>query len=374
MDSINYLTRIEFGQGALARLSGVLGDLGVQRPLLIGDPGVAAAGLVERVTARLDAAPAMFLDVATNPSEAAVRAGLAAFRAGGCDGIIAVGGGSPIDLAKGVALSATHAGGLERYAMVHGGVGHIGPVIPVVAIPTTAGTGAEVGRAALITLDDGRKLGIISTHLIPRCAICDPDMTASLPAGLAAATGLDALSHCIETLLSPRRNPPAEAIALDGAGRVWRNIEKVVAGGAGNAVREDMMMGALEGGLAFQKGLGAVHALSHALGGLREPVLHHGTLNAMLMPGVVRFNADHVGDKIDRLKRAMGLGAGDDLAAELEEMNRRLNIPAGLATLGVAPDVLPLMVERALADHAHVTNPRAVTATDYQQLLEDVMV
>ncbi len=190
------------------------------------------------------------------PPKQRVNAALAIYRGNGCDGLVAIGGGSPIDLAKGVALLATNAGPLEEFALIYGGLDRIGPVAPVIAIPTTAGTGAEVGRAALLTLADGRKLGFISPHLIPKRAICDPELTLGLPPALTAATGLDALSHCIETFLSPRINPPAEAIALDGAGRIWRNIEKACVDGKDIAAREEMMMGALEGGLSFQKGLG----------------------------------------------------------------------------------------------------------------------
>lgn len=368
---ITYLTTIVFGRGALATLPEHAAALGIRHPLIVSDRGIAAAGILDHVAALLPADSPRFVDVPTNPTEEAVAAARAMYADKICDGVIAVGGGSPIDLAKGVALQATHAGSIENYAAIYGGVERIGPVAPVIAIPTTAGTGAEVGRAALLTLHDGRKLGFISPHLIPKRAICDPDLTLGLPPGLTAATGLDALSHCIETLFSPRFNPPAESIALDGAGRIWRNIEGACANGTDAAAREAMMMGAIEGGLAFQKGLGAVHTLSHALGGLKSPQLHHGTLNAILMPGVVRFNRDAVGDKIERLKQAMGLSG--DLADALDALNRRLAIPAGLGALGVRADVFDWVVERALADHSHATNPRVATAADYHALLEAAM-
>ena len=372
MALISYLTTIRFGCGVLSEIPEDLDALSIQRPLIVTDKGVIATGLVERLFAVMPTGMPrlIFDDVPSNPTEEAAHAALSLYRDNTCDGVIGFGGGSPIDLAKAVAILATHPEPLARYAAIEGGLGRITDrVAPVIAIPTTAGTGSEVGRAALINLADGRKLGFISPHLIPKRAVCDPDLTLGLPPHLTAATGMDALSHCIETFLSPRFNPPAEAIALDGAGRIMRHLERAVADGADREARSELMMGALEGGLTFQKGLGAVHGLSHALGSLKEPALHHGTLNAVLLPPVLRFNAGHVGDKYERLAASMGLARDADLAAETEGLNARIGLPRSLRAMGVPESVIPEMADKAEKDHSTPTNPRPCSAADYAALM-----
>jgi 4-hydroxybutyrate dehydrogenase len=373
MATIQYLTTIQFDFGALRLLAAEMTRIGIRRPLVVTDRGIRACGLLDRL---VDALPdgakqaAVFDATPPNPTEAAVHAAVAAFREAGADGVIAIGGGSSLDLAKGVALMATHPGPLAQYAAVEGGVARIGAAVaPVVAIPTTAGTGSEVGRAAVLALEDGRKLGFLSPHLLPKVALCDPELTLGLPPGLTAATGMDAVAHCIETFLSPLVNPPAEAIALDGLARASAHLERAVRDGGDRQARWEMMMAAMEGAMAFQKGLGAVHALSHPLGGLHEVSLHHGTLNAVLLPPVLRFNAPHVGDKMAKLATTMGLPAGADVAAAIEALNARLGLPAGLRSMGVPEDVLDTIAAAAPKDHCHNTNPVKPSVDEYRALL-----
>ncbi len=374
MSIITYLTEIEFAPGAIAQVAARLEKLGVKRPLLVSDHGVIAAGLVDRIRPYLPPDTPCFADVPSNPTEEATLQAVDLYKAEACDGVVALGGGSPIDLAKAVALFATHGGPLSRFALIEGGLPLITPsVAPVIAVPTTAGTGSEVGRAALITMADGRKLGIVSPHLIPRAAICDPELTLGMPPALTAATALDALSHCLETYLSPRDNPPAEAIALDGAARIWAHVIPAFEDGSNLAARRELMMGSLQGGLTFQKGLGAVHALSHDLGGLKSPNLHHGTLNAILMPAVMRLNRPAAPEKFARIERALDVEAGG-LADALAGLNTRLGIPAGLRTLGLREEQFEGVIRGALADHSHPTNPAPLTAGDYENLLRAVFV
>lgn len=373
---ITYLTTILFDHGAIRALPGELKALAIARPLLVTDRGVVAAGIAGRVIDLI--APSgdlpRFEETPGNPTEAAVLQALALYRQGGCDGVVAVGGGSSMDLAKAVALLATHPGPLAQYAMSLGGLPKITPAVaPVVAIPTTAGTGSEVGRGALITLEDGRKLGFVSPHLIPKRAICDPELTLGLPPLLTAATGMDALTHCIETFLSPRINPPADAIALDGAQRAIRWIERATADGRDREARWNMMMASMEGAMAFQKGLGAVHGMSHPLGAIRELGLHHGTLNAVILPTVLRYNQGHVGDKYGRLRKVLDLKEGADLARFVEDLNARLGLPPGLGAMGVREDMIPALAAQAVIDHSTPTNPRPVGRAEYEMLYRQAL-
>lgn len=375
MSLVQYLTRIQFDFGALKLLPEELKLLEVSRPLLVTDPGLVKLGLVQPALDALgpEIQVTLFDQTPENPTEVAVDAALHIYAEAGCDSVIAFGGGSSIDLGKGVALMATHRPPLESYAAILEGADRITrAVAPLVAIPTTAGTGSEVGRGAILTLKDGRKLGFLSPHLIPRGAICDPELTLGLPPQLTAATGMDAIAHCIETYLSPRDNPVAEAIAIDGLKRASRNIRRAVQDGGDRQARREMLWAAVMGGLTFQKGLGAVHAMSHPLGGIQEPRLHHGTLNAVILPAVLRFNAGHVGEKYRHLAEAMGLSPEADLAEAIEGLNRELGLPANLKEMGVPREVLPAMVEGALADHSNASNPRSVSRADYEALFAAV--
>ena len=375
MATIQYLTRIEFDYGAIKTLPNLLSSLGISKPLLVTDPFLSKTAIVGDIQELLSQFnPILFAKTPQNPTEDAVEEAVQVYLAEKCDGIIAIGGGSSIDLAKGVALLATHPGPIEQYAVILGGLEKISSkVVPVIAVPTTAGTGSEVGRAALISLRDGRKLGFISPHLIPKIALCDPELTLGLPPSLTAATGMDALTHCIETYLSPRVNPPADAIAIDGAKRAATWIELAFNEGSNRDARWNMMMASLQGGLTFQKGLGAVHSMSHPLGGIKSPVLHHGTLNAVILPAVLRFNELYCTEKFAELKIAMGVPNGTSLDRFIENLNQKLNLPKSLSAMGVTRGIIPAMVEGALKDHSSASNPRPLSKKDFELLFEEAL-
>ena len=378
MARILYLTQIDIDFGAVRLLAEECQRTGMKRPLVVSDAGVRAAGVLQKaLDALADLPHAVFDATPPNPTEAAVRAAVAVYKREGCDGLIAVGGGSSIDLAKGVAIAATHEGPLKTYATIEGGSPKItGRVAPLIAVPTTAGTGSEVARGAILIVDDGRKLGFHSWHLMPKAALLDPELTLGLPPMLTAATGMDAIAHCMETFMAPAINPPADGIALDGLARGWAHIERATRDGADRDARFNMMSSSMQGAMAFQKGLGCVHLLSHSLGGV-NPQLHHGTLNAMFLPAVVRFNAAaasiQIERRLQRMAHVMGLAhcdaKGTEVADAIRAINARLGLPSGLGAMGVTEEIFEHVIDGAMADHCHKTNPRIATRAEYREML-----
>ncbi len=367
MALIQYLTRIQFGVGALALLPDELTNARISRALLVSDRGLEACGIVDRIRdlgAR--AIVGTYCDTPSHPNEASLLEALQLYRELGCDGVVALGGGSPIDLGKAVALLDSHGGCFADYGVLTGGSARIGKIRPVVAIPTAAGTGAEVGRAIVLTLSNGRVVVAVSMNNIPAAVICDPELTLSLPARLSAATGIDALSHGLEAYLSKVDNPIAALLALDCLRRCGRSLPRVVESGSDLAAREDMLMAALQGGMVLQKSLGAIHAMSNPLG---ELGMHHGEINAVLMPHVLRFNADAAKDKMKEVKTALGLSHGADLAEWSSEFVRCLGLPQRLSALGAESLDVEQIAEAAERDHLSATNPRSATKEDYAAML-----
>jgi 4-hydroxybutyrate dehydrogenase len=375
MPTLTFLNTCHFDHGAIGLLQKSLDRLGIKRPLIATDKGIAAAGILDTVKdAMSDGSSAVVYDETPgNPTEAAVMAALKLYETEKCDGVIALGGGSAMDLGKTVALLAVSGGPLAQFDPMTGGNKLVKGLAPVIAIPTTSGTGSEVSLGMVIVLDDGRKMTFGNPKFIPPVAICDPDLTLGLPPVLTAATGMDAITHCIEAVLVPTVNPPAEGIGLDGLWRGWQALPRAVKHGDDKQARWDMMMASAEGAHAFTKGLGSVHAMSHAIGRREDLKLHHGTLNAVILPAVLRFNTPHCEAKYERLRTAMGLEPHADLAEAVETMNEYIGMPSGLKAMGVTEDMIDDFVPHALADLAHRTNPVQPTAEEYKALFKAAM-
>ncbi len=366
--------RILFGDGVRSLLAAELVRLGVSRPLIVTDRGLVATGLVEEVCGRLEEGT-VFGEVHANPTEGDVLAALQVYHDARCDGVVGLGGGSPIDAAKGVRLLVTHPGRLADYDFTAGGLDRITPDMPsMVAIPTTSGTGSEAGRGALILLPQtGRKTIVLSPHLLPSVAICDPELTRGLSPALTAGTGMDAFTHCIESYLSTTEHPICDGIALEGLRYIARSLETAVRDGTDSEARRALMMGALLGGISFHKGLGVIHALSHALGmGGRA---HHGTLNAILLPHALRFNRDFALERLSDLAARLGLGRGGEGPSHLitltELVLMRLPLPRRLGEVeGLDRGEIAEYARLAMLDHCHRTNPRSCNEADLVGLLE----
>lgn len=369
----DFPTRILFGEGATADLGAELGRLGGTRALVVTDPGVLDAGLVDDVEKSLRRAKVgfeVFSQVSSNPKGEEARAGADALKQAGADVVVAVGGGSVLDVGKLVRLLATHEGALDAYAEHLGGADKIvHSMPPLIALPTTAGTGSEVGRSAVVTLEtSGKKTVFFSPRLLADVAVLDPALTTTMPPHTTAATGFDALTHCVEAYCALGDHPMADAIAFEGIRIITAHLPRAMEHGDDLEARGAMLKAAMMGGVAFQKGLGACHALAHPLSA--EEGLHHGLANALCLPAVLDYNRSAVPGKIARIARCLG-ARGDDtetLAFEcsgsVRALRRRVGLPDALGTVGVTEDMLARLASLAFEDPAHQLNPRPVAKED----------
>jgi 4-hydroxybutyrate dehydrogenase len=362
--------KVQFDFGAIEKLPAELSELGITRPLFVTDHGLVKSGVFSKVHQAIpaDAEFAVFDQTPENPTVEGVTHALLAYHTEESDGIVAVGGGSVIDTAKAVSLLATHPGRLAEY--------HDHPekitstVAPLIAVPTTAGTGSEASRGAGIHPDSStRSAGISSPNLVPRVAICDPDLTLSLPPRLTAGTGMDALSHCVEGFLAKSVNPLLDTIALDGIQRVLAYLERAVADGKDREARWQLMMAALEGGMSITKGLGPAHAIGNTLG---DRGFHHGNLVTMALPSVLRFMEKHASEKMDRLARAMGLDSGLAVPAAIEAFNTRLGLPGSLRALGYPIGDLDEMAHDASKSFFNAMTPYHPTPAEYKIMIQEM--
>lgn len=366
----SFPTTIVFGPGASAQLAEQVTRLGGTRVLVVADPGVVKAGIVAKLTATLEAGgvPTRVFDaVSPNPVEQNVVDGVAAYRAHQADLLVAVGGGSPLDAGKLIALMTTHSRPLVDYDDATGGDALIGPnVPPIITVPTTAGTGSEVGRSGVLTLAaNGRKTVIFSPYLLAKVALLDPELTVSMPTHITAATGFDALTHCLEAYLAKGCHPMADGIALGGLELCRDHLLRATQHGADLAARGGMMQAAMMGAVAFQKGLGACHSLAHPLSSEKE--LHHGLANALCLPAVVDFNTPAVPERVERVRQLLCPSARS-LSEGLRSLRAELGLASGLAAHGVTAADIPTLAAKALQDGCHASNPRACTEADLAAL------
>ena len=380
--TFSYPTRVEFGPGALARLAPAVKEMGT-RVLVVTDRGLAESPILKKVLdtltrARLQAE--VFSDFDPNPVEDAVIRGVKAFRASKAQVIVAVGGGSAMDTAKGIRLMATHRGSIFDYDDLKNGADRIKPNMPpLVCIPTTAGTGSEVGRSTVITNEKTHlKVLIFSLHLVPTLSICDPELTLTLPPHITAATGIDALAHNIEAYLVPAYQPICDGAAREGIERIGAHLERAVKKGKTDlTARTEMMMGAMLGALAFQKGVGVCHALAHPLSTMAGTP--HGVANGVFLARSMNFNKSKARAKLAVIARALGVGKhteADSAAAAIDRvasLTAKIGLPLSLGELGIEKKLIPALSELAFKDAAHRTNPRPVTKAQLAKLYRNAL-
>ena len=362
------LPRIVMGSGCVVGLADELSALGIVRPLLLSDAGLARAGHLDRVATILEGRCEVFSDVPENPTSAGVDAAAERFAAGSCDAVVALGGGSVIDTGKLVAVIAAQGGVPGDYL---GRPGQVKSAMPVVVIPTTAGTGSDSSPDAGIHPDaHSLSSGITSRHVVPRLALCDPELTATLPPALTAATGLDAISHCIEGYLAIGDNPLADVLALDGLSRAWGWIEKATHDGSDLQARAHMMLAAFEGGVAIAKGLGPAHAIAISCG---DQGLHHGRLSALGLLAMLDFMLIKQPAKMEALAMALNIPDPCDIADALRGLMRRLGLPLTLAEIGYRMGSLDRLTELCSESHFNMTTPFRPSKAEYRGMLSSIV-
>ncbi|UWR94943.1 iron-containing alcohol dehydrogenase [Phaeobacter inhibens] len=374
----SYPTAIKFGAGRIRELAEACATAGMKKPLLVTDKGLADLPVTQSTLDILEAAGlgrAMFCEVDPNPNEKNLEAGVAAYKAGDHDGVIAFGGGSGLDLGKMVAFMC----GQTRPVWDFEDIGDwwtradADAIAPIIAVPTTAGTGSEVGRASVITdsVTHQKKI-IFHPKVLPTVVICDPELTVGMPKFITAGTGLDAFAHCVEAFSSPHYHPMSQGIALEGMRLVKDYLPRAYADGTDIEARAQMMSAAAMGATAFQKGLGAIHAMSHPIGALFNT--HHGTTNAVCMPAVLAFNAPEIAGRFKTAADYLGIDGGfEGVCAYVQELNDSLGIPRGLSELGVTEAAIPELVKGALIDPSCGGNPVVLDQANLTQLFKDAL-
>lgn len=371
----SYPTAIRFGAGRITELAEACAAAGIKKPLLVTDKGLASLPITAATLDLMQAAGlgrAIFADVDPNPTEVNLAAGVAAYKAGGHDGVIAFGGGSGLDLGKAVAFMA----GQTRPVWDYEDIGDwwtradAAAIAPIVAVPTTAGTGSEVGRASVLTNSVTHEKKIIfHPRILPSVVICDPELTVGMPKAITAGTGMDAFAHCLEAYCSPHFHPMSQGIALEGMRLVKEYLPRAYADGTDIEARGQMMAAAAMGAVAFQKGLGAIHAISHPIGAVHNT--HHGTTNAVVMQPVLRFNRAAIEGRIEQAAAYLGIEGGfDGFYAFVGALNAELGIPANLTALGVLDPDIAALTASALQDPSTGGNPVEMTAENTRALLE----
>jgi alcohol dehydrogenase class IV len=370
----SYPTAIRFGAGRIKELPEACKATGIKKPLLVTDRGLASLPIAKSTLAIMDGAglgAGIFSDVDPNPNEKNLAAGIAAFRAGGHDGVIAFGGGSGLDLGKLIALMAEQSVSIWDLEDIGDWWtrADVAKIKPIVAVPTTAGTGSEVGRAGVLTNSvTAVKKIIFHPKIMPAQVICDPELTVGMPPVITAGTGMDAFAHCLEAYSSPFYHPFSQGIALEGMRIVKDNLVKAYRDGADLDARGEMMSAGAMGAIAFQKGLGAIHSISHPVGAIYHT--HHGTTNAVVMLPVLTFNRPAIEEKIDRAAAYLGIGGGfEGFCGFVGELNAALNIPRNLTALGVTNPDIDRLVKDALEDPSTGGNPVKLTAENTRALI-----